>query len=125
MKSVTPICLLAFALWSLSVLADSNNEQEAMAVLQDGGAAPAAKDAALLRLKQTGTATSLPRLASLLEDEDRWQWALDAMETMPCPEAGMALCAALRSTTGRTKAAVPHLVTVASFVLNFAITSDV
>jgi HEAT repeat protein len=108
MKHITLILLILAALASQAFSAESNAEQEALAVLQDAAAAPAAKDAALLQLKQIGTAKSVPTLASLLSDEDRWQAALDALETMPCAEAGKALCAALRSTTGKTKAAVAH-----------------
>ncbi|MCX6908108.1 MAG: HEAT repeat domain-containing protein, partial [Verrucomicrobia bacterium] len=105
MKHIT-LTLLAAAALALS--ANASTEQDALAILQDAAATPAAKDAAFLQLKQTGTAKSVPLLASLLADEDRWQWALDALETIPCPEAGKALCAALRSTAGKTKAAVAH-----------------
>jgi HEAT repeat protein len=105
MKHITLTLLVAA---TLAVVANVNTEDEALAVLQDAAATPAAKDAAFLQLKQTGTAKSVPLLASLLNGEDRWQWALDALETMPCPEAGKALCAALRSTAGKTKAAVAH-----------------
>ncbi len=100
------LLLLVTATWTLA--ADAAPEQEALAVLQNAAADTAAKCSALQRLKQSGTAQAVPPLAALLADDDLWQGALDALETMPCAEAGAALRAALFTTGGKAKAALAH-----------------
>lgn len=83
----------------------ADEEERAIAVLQSAAPAPE-KEAACLRLKQIGTARSVPMLKSLLADENLSQWALDALQTLPAREASDALLTALPTTTGKTKAGV-------------------
>ena len=80
-------------------------EAQALAVLPSSATA-AEKEAACLRLKQIGTAKSVPALRALLADENFAQWAVDALQTMPAREAGEALCHALPEVSGKTKALV-------------------
>ena len=62
--------------------------------------------AACRRLKPIGTVKSVPALAALLTDEELSHSARYALETMPFPEAGAALRAALDKATGKTKAGI-------------------
>jgi HEAT repeat protein len=105
MKHITLILLVIAA---LIFPANAASEQEALAVLQNAAAAPAAKDEAFLQLKRGGTAVAVPLLTAQLADDDRWQWALAALATMPCAEAGDALRAALLTAQGKAKAATAH-----------------
>lgn len=106
MKTLFLWLLLALVASSLRA-AESEAERQAIAVLQSS-ASVAQKEAACLRLKEIGTASSIPALASLLTDDGLAQWALDALETLPAPEAGDALRAALPAVAGKTKAGVIH-----------------
>ncbi len=99
------LTLLAATTIAASQAAPLETEDQALAVLQSG-APVAEKEAACLRLKEIGTAKSVPVLKALLADEGMAQWAVDALETMPGREAGDALLQALPETTGRTKALV-------------------
>lgn len=81
------------------------SEEQLIAVLQSN-AAVSEKETACRRLKGIGTAKAVPALAALLTDESLSQWARDALETMPVPEAGEALRAALGKTAGSLKAGI-------------------
>ena len=107
MKRIFPALLIAAALAPVLAQEVPNDEQQAIKTLQSDAAVPE-KEAVCLQLKRSGTAKSVPALAALLSDEPLSQWALDALETMPCAEAGEALCEALRTTAGKTKAGVAH-----------------
>ena len=58
------------------------------------------KDAACAELKRIGTARSVPVLAGLLADPELSHSARYALESMPAPEAGLALLQALDRTIG-------------------------
>jgi HEAT repeat protein len=99
------LALLAFTTFlARAALIDEN---QALQILTST-AGPAEKEAACLRLKQIGSVKAIPALAALLTEENLAQWALDALETLPAPEADTALYAALSTTTGKTKAGVIH-----------------
>jgi HEAT repeat protein len=87
--------------------AQADAERQALTVLQSD-APVAAKEVACLRLKEIGTASSVPHLANSLTNDTLAQWALDALETLPAPEAGEALLAVLPGVSGNTKAGVIH-----------------
>lgn len=100
--------LLLIATGSASVMAaETEAERHAISVLQSSTPL-AQKEAACLRLKEAGTASSVPDLTNLLADESLAQWALDALETLPVPEAGDALLGALPRVSGKTQAGVIH-----------------
>ncbi|MCW5553162.1 MAG: HEAT repeat domain-containing protein [Verrucomicrobiae bacterium] len=101
------LCLLLVIVISALRAAESEAERQAIAVLQSS-ASVAQKEAACLRLKEIGTASSVPVLANLLADDALAQWALDALETLPAPDASDALLAALPAASGKTKAGVIH-----------------
>ena len=85
--------------------ADAGDEPSQIAILQ-GASSPKQKDAACVRLKRIGTAQCVPALAALLADEQLSHSARYALESLPLPEAGQALTAALDKTTGLLKAGV-------------------
>lgn len=87
--------------------AEVADEARLIAVLQSA-ATPVEKEDACRQLKIIGTAKAAPALASLLADAHLYQAACDALETMPAPEATASLRAALKSTSGNSKAAVIH-----------------
>lgn len=89
------------------VRADNGDEAQLIAVVQSAASSKEKEDASR-RLKQIGTARSVPALAALLADGHLYQAACDALETMPFKEAGEALHAALRASSGKAKAAVIH-----------------
>ena len=64
------------------------------------------KDAACAELKRVGTALSVPVLAELLTDEQLSHTARFALESLPAPEAGLALTRALDTTTGLTRVGI-------------------
>lgn len=64
------------------------------------------KGDACRRLKQIGTEKSVPALAACLANEELSHAARQALESMPCEEAGKALCDALGKTTGLTRAGI-------------------
>jgi len=99
--------LIVSALACPPVLAAPNDEAQAIKVLESA-AVPAEKEAACQQLKRIGTARAVPALVSLLDDDLLAQWALDVLETLPCPEAGEALRTALRTTARKPRVGVVH-----------------
>jgi len=97
--------LSATAVLLASGTARAGEEEDLLAILKSD-AAPAAKCDACTRLKVAGTAASVPALAGLLADERMSQAARNALETMPGPEAGAALCAALGTAAGLARVGV-------------------
>ena len=77
-----------------------------LAAVLPTGASRAAKDFVGRKLAIIGTAESVPALAALLPDKDLSHMARYALERIPAPEAGKALCAALAKTSGAEKAGV-------------------
>lgn len=103
-KRILTMAML-LAAWALGAAAQPVTEQDLIAVLR-AGSTPAEKEAACRQLKRIGTARSVPVLAGLLTDDRLGTWARDALETMPVPEAGQALLAALSRTRGLARAGV-------------------
>jgi HEAT repeat protein len=66
----------------------------------------AAKDAVCRALKTIGTAASVPALAALLNDEKLSHMARYALQTIPAPEAGQALLAALPQAPAKIKTGI-------------------
>jgi HEAT repeat protein len=64
------------------------------------------KDAACAELKRAGTALAVPALADLLADKDLSHAARYALESMPAPEAGLALVASLDRTGGLIRSGI-------------------
>jgi len=89
-----------------SLLAQAPADEPAWIAALHSAAARPAKEVACRNLKLRGTAAAVPTLAGLLEDAELGSDARDALESMPCPEAGQALLAALDTTTGRVQAGV-------------------
>ncbi|HEX5218903.1 MAG TPA: HEAT repeat domain-containing protein [Verrucomicrobiae bacterium] len=87
--------------------AQTADETRLIQVLQSNAPVPEKEDACR-KLKLTGTTKSVPALVALLTHEHLYQSACDVLETMPAPEAGNALRAALKTTSGNAKAAVIH-----------------
>jgi len=87
--------------------AQSRDEQQLLNILKSG-APLQEKDAACAELKRIGTARSVPALAELLTDPQLSHSARCALESMPAPEAGLALIEALDKTTGLTLAGIIH-----------------
>jgi HEAT repeat protein len=85
--------------------AQSRSEQQLIDVLKSS-AGLQEKDAACAELKRTGTALSVPVLAGLLSDKDLSHPARYALESMPAPEAGLALIQALNTTSGLIKVGI-------------------
>lgn len=80
-----------------------HDEDQLIAVLQDGAAGWAEKNFACMALRKSGTAKSVPALAALLTDENLSHPARYALEPMPYPEAGQALIAELSKADGAQK----------------------
>lgn len=80
-------------------------EQQLLDVLKSN-AGLQEKDAAMAELKRVGTARSVPALAEFLTDDPLSHAARFALESMPAPEAGAALLAALDKTGGLIKAGI-------------------
>jgi HEAT repeat protein len=99
------VSLLSSIFYGAALAADTNEEARLIGVLQSQ-ASPKEKDAACVWLKRHGTAVSVPALAALLDDEQLSQSARYALESMPGPEAGNALIAALAQTHNLLKAGV-------------------
>jgi HEAT repeat protein len=107
MKTNLLLGLILFVLLPAAVNADEAEEERLMAVIQSG--APASeKEGDCWRLKQIGTAKSVPALANLLGDEHLYQAACDALVTLPGTEASEALRAALKTSSGKPRAGVIH-----------------
>ncbi|OGD39290.1 MAG: hypothetical protein A2V45_05505 [Candidatus Aminicenantes bacterium RBG_19FT_COMBO_58_17] len=87
--------------------AQSRDEQQLLNILKSN-ASFQEKDAACAELKRVATARSVPGLAELLTDDALSHSARYALESMPAPEAGIALIAALDKANGLTKAGIIH-----------------
>ena len=107
MKRTFLACLLLNVVAALPMFAQTADEVHQIQVLQSS-AVSADKEDACRRLKQIGTAKSVPALAALLTDEHLYQASCDALQTMPNDEAPRALCAALKTATGKPKAGIIH-----------------
>lgn len=111
MKSISTLAtILTVALCSMAPplpAAEPAEEQQLINVLRSNSTLDQ-KDAACARLKRIGTAASVPALAALLADEQLSHSARYALESMPAPEAGRALLAALDQTAGLSKVGVIH-----------------
>ena len=94
--------LTLVALLAPARAADLASEDQFIAVLQSD-AGPQQKDAACALLKRIGTARAVPALAALLADDQLSHAARYALESMPAPEAGRALIAALEKCSGLTQ----------------------
>ena len=91
------------ALFQGAVVAYGANDEAGQISVLQSPSSPQQKDAACVWLKRNGTAKSVPALAALLTDEQLSQSARYALESMPGPEAGDALIAALAQTSGLLK----------------------
>ena len=91
----------------LPAFGQTADEARQIQVLQSDSA-PADKEDACRRLKQIGTAKSVPALAALLTDEHLYQAGCDALQTMPTAEAAQALHAALKTAVGKPRAGIIH-----------------
>jgi HEAT repeat protein len=107
MKKIFFASLLICVVTALPSLAQTADEAHQIQVLQSN-AASADKEDACRRLKQIGTSKSVPALVALLTDEHLYQASCDALQTMPGDEAPRALCAALKTATGKPKAGIIH-----------------
>ncbi len=107
MKIFASVVLVFCAATALPVKAEVDEEARLIAVVQSV-ATPTEKEDACRRLKLIGTAKAVPALATLLADEHLSQSACDALETLPIEESGAALRAALKTTSGKTKAGIIH-----------------
>ncbi|HYA49328.1 MAG TPA: HEAT repeat domain-containing protein, partial [Burkholderiales bacterium] len=107
MKNTIVIALIVIALAPAAAAAQSRSEQQLLAVLTSP-ASLQEKDAACAELKRVGTARSVAVLAGLLSDPDLSHSARYALESMPAPEAGLALLEALDKTSGVLKTGVIH-----------------
>jgi len=97
--------LCAWVVVAAVLVGRADEETDCMTVLQS--AAPAVRKAdACLRLRSIGTAKSVPGLAALLPNEAISQAARNALEAMPCAEAGAALRNSVGQTRGLLKAGV-------------------
>lgn len=105
LRTIIIVVTLCFA--STLAAAQSRDEQQLLNILKSG-APLQEKDAACAELKRIGTARSVPALAELLTDALLSHSARYALESMPAPEAGLALIEALDKTTGLTLAGVIH-----------------
>ena len=106
MKSWLAIVLILTIFGSATLQGAEPAEEEALIGVLNSGATLQEKDAACVRLKRMGTVRSVPALAALLSDEDLSHSARYALESMPVPEAGAALLAALDGTTGLIQAGI-------------------
>jgi HEAT repeat protein len=94
-----------FHLATAPAVAQSKSEQQLIEILTSG-ASLQEKDAACAELKRAGTVRSVPVLAALLANPDLSHSARYALESMPFPQAGLALVQALDKTQGLFKAGV-------------------
>ncbi len=86
---------------------DTTDEaQESLQIAQLSAPDPQARDAACAHLKLIGTARCIPALAALLTDNQLSHSARHALESMPYPEAGAALLAALGKTSGSNQVGI-------------------
>jgi len=99
------LCATVALAWPFPVPAQTDEERQLVSVLLSD-ASLREKGPACGRLKQIGTAAAIPALAPLLTDERLSHSARYALESLPFPEAGAALIAALEKTTGPTRAGI-------------------
>ncbi|MGA2531462.1 MAG: HEAT repeat domain-containing protein [Candidatus Aminicenantales bacterium] len=85
----------------------AKSEQQLIDVLKSN-ASLQEKDAACAELKRVGTALAVPALAGLLADPELSHSARYVLESLPAPEAGLALIEALDRTSGLIKAGIVH-----------------
>lgn len=107
MKTLALFVLIICSAAALASEAEVTEEARLIALLQSD-ATPVEKEDGCRRLKQMGGAKAVPALAALLGDEYLYQPACDALETMPFLEAGEALRASLRTTSGKPMAGAIH-----------------
>jgi HEAT repeat protein len=100
------VLVVFFALHSFAA-AQARTEQRLLEVLKSN-ASLQEKDAACAELKRVGTAQAVQVLAGLLTDADLSHAARYALESLPAPEAGLALIGALDKTSGLIKAGIIH-----------------
>lgn len=105
--SITAAAFVTVGLSPTIAVAQSRSEQQLLEVLKSG-ASLQEKDAACAELKRVGTARAVPALAGLLTDEDLSHSARYALESLPAPEAGLALIEALDLTKGLIQAGIIH-----------------
>lgn len=86
--------------------ADAKELEARLAAVLKTNISRAAKDFVCRALRVVGTAASVPTLAAMLEDKDLSHPARYALERIPAPEAGKALCAAVDKVNGPLKAGV-------------------
>ncbi len=100
------IVLAACLLLPMGSVMAAEDESKLAEQLQSAQTPPGQKDNICQTLRITGTAKSVPALASLLTDESLSHSARLALQPMRYPEAGAALRNALAKTSGRTKAGI-------------------
>ena len=99
--SVISLALLAVVAATVAVPARGAEQQgELIAVLQSD-APPAEKAITCKRLAIYGDKEAVPTLAALLPNAELASWARIALEAIPDPEAGEALCGAIDDLEGR------------------------
>jgi HEAT repeat protein len=112
-RSLVPALSIIAAVFVISCLtptiawAQSRSEQQLLDVLKSNVSLQE-KDAACAQLKRVGTALAVPALSGLLTDEQLSHSARYALESLPAPEAGLALIEALDRTSGLIKAGIVH-----------------
>ncbi|MCP4639382.1 MAG: DUF1080 domain-containing protein [bacterium] len=100
------VCGLAATAGAQGVAPPMDLDEAALIAVVQGDADWLAKQNACRRLRQVGTAKSVPALAALLTDEKLSHMARYALEPMPCEEAVQALRDALATTAGMQKIGV-------------------
>lgn len=81
-------------------------ETRLVRLLEAPNATPAARQFACAQLRLVGSAAAVPALAAQLKDEQTSQAARLALQSLPDPAAGQALCAALRTASGNQRVGV-------------------
>jgi HEAT repeat protein len=94
--------------FSATFLAAQAEDEQSLLLILKSQATLQEKDAACVVLKRIGTARSVPILAELLTNDALSHSARSALESMPAPEAGIALIVALDKTSALTKAGIIH-----------------
>lgn len=102
MKKNTLFYILACLLMFFAGSVGADEEQDLIAMLKSDAGVPQKCDACF-RLRIIGTAKCVPALAPLLGEERLSQAARNALEAMPCLQAGQALRRALNASSGSLK----------------------
>jgi len=105
--SFTLAAIVTFCFTPTLAAAQSRDELQLLNILKSS-APLQEKDAACAELKRIGTPRSVPALAELLTDAQLSHSARYVLESMPGPEAGLALIEALDKTSGLTLAGIIH-----------------